>query len=62
MAYTVDQLLGTSAEDLKASLRFIEDVELLRRAHQASVERELITKTLFIERRLKQLRKETQHG
>ncbi len=54
----VDQLLGSSAEDLKSTLQYVADVALLRRAHHVSVARGLITKTLFIERRLKQLRKE----
>lgn len=54
----IDQLLGSSAEDLKSTLHYVVDVALLRRAHQISVARGLLTKSLFIERRLKQLRKE----
>jgi hypothetical protein len=53
----IDNLLGTSADDLKSTLSYVTDVPLLQAAHQAAVARGLITKALFLERRIKQLRK-----
>lgn len=60
MAYTVGNLLNTSCDDLKSTLAFITDLQLLQRAHHQAAEQGMVTKTLLLERRIKQLRKEAQ--
>lgn len=58
MAWTVENLMNTSSEDMKGSIEYIRDLSLLRQAHRTAVERGYLTKALFLERRIKRLRKE----
>lgn len=58
MAHTVENLMNTSCDDMKCTIGYITDIDLLQRTHRAAVAREYKTKALHLERRIKTLQKE----